>query len=104
MVGVIKLKEDEVKFLIDLVKKGQKSARELTRARILLLANQQKGDTEINVTDIERTGRRIGDMETLTQEVVVWTKRRNDQEKNYLLIFIPYPFPAYFATVLGCRK
>jgi hypothetical protein len=104
MVGVIKLKEDEVKFLIDLVKKGQKSARKLTRARILLLANQQKGDTEINVTDIERTGRRIGDMETLPQEVVVWTKRRNDQEKNYLLIFIPYPFPAYFATVLGCRK
>ena len=38
MVGVIKLKEDEVKFLIGLVKKGQKSARELTRARILLLA------------------------------------------------------------------
>ena len=47
MVGVIKLKEDEVKFLRDFVKKGHKSARELTRARILLLTNQQKGDTEI---------------------------------------------------------
>jgi len=47
MVGGIKLKEDEVKFLRDFVKKGRKSARELTRARILLLANQQKGDTEI---------------------------------------------------------
>jgi len=47
MVGVIKLKEDEVKFLRDFVKKGRKSARELTRARILLLVNQQKGDTEI---------------------------------------------------------
>jgi len=43
----IKLKEDEVNFLTDFVKKGRKSARELTRARILLLANQQKGDTEI---------------------------------------------------------
>ena len=42
MVGVIKLKEDEVKFLIDLVKKGQKSARELTRARILLLASKRE--------------------------------------------------------------
>ena len=42
MVGVIKLKEDEVKFLIGLVKKGQKSARELTRARILLLANSKR--------------------------------------------------------------
>ena len=29
------------------MKKGRKSARELPRARILLLANQQKGDTEI---------------------------------------------------------
>ncbi len=42
MVG-IKLGDDEVKFLRDFVKKGRKSARELTRARILLLANQQKG-------------------------------------------------------------
>ena len=42
MVG-IKLEDDEVKFLRDFVKKGRKSARELTRARILLLANQQKG-------------------------------------------------------------
>ena len=43
----IKLKEDEIEFLKSFVKKGRKSARELTRARILLLANQQKGDTEI---------------------------------------------------------
>jgi len=46
----IKLEEDEVKFLSDFVKRGRKSARELTRARILLLANQQKGDTEIAET------------------------------------------------------
>ena len=46
----IKLEEDGVKFLIDFVKKGRKSVRELTRARILLLANQQKGDTEIAET------------------------------------------------------
>ena len=43
----INLKSNEVKFLKNFVKKGRKSARELTRARILLLANQQKGDTEI---------------------------------------------------------
>jgi len=43
----IKLKENAVKFLKNFVKKGLKSARKLTRARILLLANQQKGDTEI---------------------------------------------------------
>ncbi len=45
--ATIKLKADELKFLKDFVKKGQKSARELTRARILLLANRQKGDSEI---------------------------------------------------------
>jgi transposase len=43
----IKLEDHEVNFLLDFVKKGAKNARELTRARILLLANQQKGVTEI---------------------------------------------------------
>jgi transposase len=43
----IELKEHEEKFLRNFVKKGRKSARELTRARILLLSNQKKGDTEI---------------------------------------------------------
>src|SRR5664280_3834808 len=41
----IKLEEDEVQYLIDFVKKGQKSARELTRARILLLANNSTSPT-----------------------------------------------------------
>ena len=46
----IKLEDHEVNFLLDFVRKGHKSARELTRARILLLANQQKGCTEIAKT------------------------------------------------------
>lgn len=46
----IKLDDDEVKYLQDFVNKGQKNAREITRARILLLANQQKGDTDIAKT------------------------------------------------------
>ena len=37
---------------------------------------------EIDVMDIECTGRRIGDRETLTQEVAAWTKRRNDHGKK----------------------
>jgi putative transposase len=54
MVG-LKLEDDELKLLRDFVKKGHKSARELTRARILLLANQQKGDTEIaEILDVGR--------------------------------------------------
>jgi putative transposase len=44
---MIKLEDDKVNFLMDFVGKGHKNARELTRARILLLANQQKLDTEI---------------------------------------------------------
>ena len=43
----IKLADNEVNFLLDFTRKGRKSARELTRARILLLSNQQKEVTEI---------------------------------------------------------
>ena len=46
----IRLEEEEVKFLKDFVKNGRKSAREITRARILLLANQQRDDTDISET------------------------------------------------------
>jgi Transposase and inactivated derivatives len=43
----IKLEDNEVNFLIDFVRTGHKSAREITRARVLLLSNQQKMGTEI---------------------------------------------------------
>jgi hypothetical protein len=39
-------------------------------------------EIEINVMDIECTGRRIGDKETLAREVAAWTKRRNEQKKR----------------------
>nr|CBH39737.1 hypothetical protein BSM_32160 [uncultured archaeon] len=38
--------------------------------------------TERRTMNIECTGRRIGDLETLTQEVAAWTKRRNEHEKK----------------------
>ena len=43
----IKLKDNEEQYLQDFVKKGQKNARELIRARILLLANKNKKNLEI---------------------------------------------------------
>ena len=46
----IKLEDNEVSFLMDFVRKGHKNARELTRARILLLSNQRKGVIEIAET------------------------------------------------------
>ncbi len=51
----INLKNNEVKFLTNFIRKGKKNARSLTRARILLLANQGKGDTEIaNILGVGR--------------------------------------------------
>ena len=46
----INLKNNEEKFLTNFIRKGKKNARSLTRARILLLANQRKGDTKIAKT------------------------------------------------------
>ena len=39
-------------------------------------------EIEINVMDIECTGRRIGDKEMLAREVASWTERRNNQKKK----------------------
>ncbi len=46
----IKLTEKEVEYLNNFVKKGRKSARELTRAHILLLVNDRKTEMEIKDT------------------------------------------------------
>lgn len=43
----IKLKKREINYLNAFVAKGSKKARSLTRARILLLANKGRKDTEI---------------------------------------------------------
>ncbi len=47
--GRIKLTEKEVEYLSVFVKKGRKSARELTRAHVLLLVN--RGRTEMEIKD-----------------------------------------------------
>jgi len=39
-------------------------------------------EIEINVMDLECTGRRIGNIRTLSNEVAAWTKRRNDNKKK----------------------
>ncbi len=53
--GKIKLTGNEVKYLNNFVKKGRKSARELTRAHVLLLVND--GKTEIWIKDTLRISR-----------------------------------------------
>lgn len=51
----VKLSEKEAEYLRTFVKKGRKSARELTRAHILLLLND--GKTEVEVKDTLRISR-----------------------------------------------
>lgn len=46
----IKFTEKEIDYLTDFVKRGRKSARELTRSRILLLVHYGKTETEIKET------------------------------------------------------
>ena len=74
----INLKEKEVKSLKDFVKKGRKSARELTRTRILLLSNQQKGDTKIAETlDVGRN--------------TVWRTRKKYREEGLQSALVEKP-------------
>ena len=51
----INLREKEVEYLHDFLKKGRKSARELTRAHILLFTNE--GKTEMEIKDTLRISR-----------------------------------------------
>jgi transposase len=53
--GRIKLTEKEAEYLSAFVKKGRKSARELTRAHVLLLVNI--GRTEMEIKDTMRIRR-----------------------------------------------
>ena len=82
----IKLTVKEVKYLSDFVRKGRKSARELTRARVLLLVNQGRTEMEIKdtleisratVSNIKKRYREEGLQSALTE------KSRPGQPKKY---------------------
>jgi len=45
---IVDLEEEERTYLLDLIQKGEHSARKLNRARILLLADEGKSDPEIS--------------------------------------------------------
>ena len=82
----IKLTEKEVEYLSDFVRKGRKSARELTRARVLLLVNQGRTEMEIKdtfgisratVSNIKKRYREEGIQSALTE------KTRPGQPQKY---------------------
>ena len=84
--GRIKLTEKEVEYLSAFVKKGRKSARELTRARVLLLVSGGRTETEIKdtfgisratVSNIKKRYREEGLQSALTD------KPRPGQPKKY---------------------
>ena len=85
--GRIKLTENEVKYLNNFVKKGRKSARELTRAHVLLLVNDGKTETWIKdtlrisratVSNIKKRCRKEGLQSALAE------KQRSGQPKKYI--------------------
>jgi len=65
----IKLKNKEIEYLNDFVKKGTKSARMLTRARILLL--EHKGIKDVEIQRLLSVGRST-----------IWRVRNNYLEKG----------------------
>jgi putative transposase len=82
----VKLTEKEVEYLSSFVKRGQKSARELTRAHVLLLVNGGRTETEIKdtlgisratVSNIKKRYREEGLQSALTD------KPRPGQPKKY---------------------
>jgi putative transposase len=84
--GRIKLTEKEVEYLSAFVKKGRKSARELTRAHVLLLVSGGRTETEIKdtfgisratVSNIKKRYREEGLQSALTD------KPRPGQPKKY---------------------
>jgi transposase len=61
----VNLTDEERMYLLDFIKSGERSARKITRARILLLANEGKKDRDIvealltSVPTVQRTRRRF---------------------------------------------
>ena len=82
----IRLNDEELEYLLTFVKKGRKSARELTRARILLLVNEGRIENEIKdvlgicratVANVKKRYREEGLQRALTD------KPRPGQPKKY---------------------
>jgi transposase len=82
---IVDLTEDERTYLLDFIKSGEKSARKLNRARILLHADEGKTDGDIaaalhtGVATVQRTRQRFveGNLEGALNE-----KRRPGREKR----------------------
>ena len=98
----IDLTNDERTFLLDLIKKGRPSARKVTRARILLLANDGKTDTHISealhtgVATVERTRRKFvegGVHRALNEQPRPGGRRKLDGKQEAFLVALTCSTP-----------
>jgi DNA invertase Pin-like site-specific DNA recombinase len=88
----IELAEEEVKYLKEFTKKGQKSARALTRAHVLLLVHKGKKETAIaeilsisraTVSNIKKRYREEGlQIARWQKEMVAYIAHRRDAEEG----------------------
>ena len=91
---IVDLREEERTFLLDLIQKGEHSARKLNRARILLLADEGKSDREIaealhtGTATVQRTRQRFveGNLEGALNEKRRPGGRRKLDEKGRAIL------------------
>ena len=91
---IVDLREEERAFLLDLIQKGEHSARKLNRARILLLADEGKSDREIaealhtGTATVQRTRQRFveGNLEGALNEKRRPGGRRKLDEKGRAIL------------------
>lgn len=91
----IRLNEEEVEYLRVFVKKGRKSTRELTRARILLLVDEERTETEIKdilgicratVSNVKKRYREEGLQRALTEMPRLGQPKKYTEKKEAEII------------------
>jgi len=91
---IVDLAEEERAYLLDFIKTGEKSARKLNRARILLLVDENKSDCEIaqvlhtGASTIQRTRQRFveGNLEGALNERPRQGQSRKLDEKGEAIL------------------
>ena len=91
---IVDLTEKERAYLLDFIKSGEKSARKLNRARILLLADENKSDREIaevlhtGASTVQRTRQRFveGNLEGALNERPRQGRSKRLDEKGEVIL------------------
>jgi transposase len=101
---IVDLTKEERAYLLDFIKSGEKSARKLTRARILLLADENKSDREIaevlhtGASTVQRTRQRFvaGNLQAaLNEEPRQGRSKKLDEKGEAVLETLAHSKPPY---------